>query len=291
MLYTRPQILVKESLMTGPIHCFSPGLLAGKLALITGGGTGIGKAIAYELARAGADLVIAARRREPLEETAKEIASDTDRKVTVLQVDIRNLETVNALADKVADAFGQVDILVNNAGGQFPQAAEDFSANGWRSVVDLNMNGTWNMTQAFGRQMLEGRGGCICQIIIPIGRGNPGLAHSGAARAAVEELSKSLSYEWGPKVRINCVGPGSVVTNAFENTYDDDVLDDIAETPMPHPGTVEDIANGVVFLVSPAGRFITGETLMVDGGVSRYGSNQALKPEDFAHRGELGPDW
>ena len=277
--------------MKGPIHCFASDLLAGKLAMVTGGGTGIGRAIAAELARSGADLILAARRLDVLETAAEEIRIDTKRRVHCRQVDIRNLETVDALVDSIDSEFGQVDILVNNAGGQFPQAAERLSPGGWRSVIDLNLNGTWNMTQAIGKQMLAGRGGTICQITIPVGRGNPGLAHSGAARAGITELSKSLAYEWGPKVRINCVGPGSIVTEAFADTYDDDVLDDIAETPIPHPGTVEDIANGVVFLVSPAGRFISGETLMVDGGVSRYGSNQALKPEDFRYRRELGPDW
>ncbi len=277
--------------MKGPTNCFSPDLLAGKLALVTGGGTGIGRAIADELARAGADLILAARRLEVLESSAKEIRAETGRRVHCLQVDIRDLETVNALAEEISAGFGQVDILVNNAGGQFPQAAENFSPNGWRTVIDLNLNGTWNMTQVIGKQMLAGKGGIICQITIPVGRGNPGLAHSGAARAGITELSRSLSYEWGPKVRINCVGPGSIVTEAFSATYDDDVLDDIAETPIPHAGTVEDIANGVVFLVSPAGRFITGESLMVDGGVSRYGSNQALKSSDFTHRRNRGPDW
>ncbi len=277
--------------MSGPTSCFSTDLLAGKLALVTGGGTGIGKAIAFELARAGADLIIAARRLEALEDTAAEIRAETGRDVHVMQVNIRDLETVDALASSIAERWGQVDILINNAGGQFPQPAEDYSPNGWRTVIDLNLNGTWNMTQALGKQMLDGRGGCICQIIMAMGRGVPGIAHSSAARAGIAELARGLSYEWGPKVRINCLGPGSIVTEGFEDTYDEDVLDDIGETPMPHPGTVEDVANGVVFLVSPAGRFITGETLMVDGGVSRYGSNQALNPEDFKHRGEKGPDW
>ena len=277
--------------MNGPRACFSSELLRGKRALVTGGGTGIGRAIAHELARAGADLVLAARRAETLEEAAASIRDETGRDVDRLLVDIRKLETVDARASEVESRWGQVDILVNNAGGQFPQAAQDYSPNGWRSVIDLNLNGTWNMTQALGRQMLAGRGGCICNVVMTVGRGNPGLAHSGAARAAVTELTRSLSYEWGPKVRVNCVGPGSIVTAGFEETYDDDVLDDIADTPIPHPGTVEDIANGVVFLVSPAARFVTGETLMVDGGVSRYGSNQALKPGDFVHRGEKGPDW
>lgn len=277
--------------MSGPINCYSAELLAGKRALITGGGSGIGKSIALELARAGADLVLAARRLDILEATAAEIRASTGRIVDCLQVNIRDLETVQALADEVASRWGQVDILVNNAGGQFPQPAEDYSPNGWRTVIDLNLNGTWNVTQALGKQMLEGRGGCICNIIMTVGRGNPGITHSSAARAGVQELSRGLSYEWGPKVRINCLGPGAIVTEGFEDTYDEDVLDDIGDTPMPHPGTAEDVANAVVFLVSPAGRYITGETLMVDGGVSRYGSNQALKGSDFKHRGETGPDW
>jgi len=277
--------------MTGPTDCFNPQLLVGKRALVTGGGTGIGRATAFALARAGADLVLASRQLPPLETTADAIKAETGRQVTVRQVDIRNLETVTTLADGVAAEWGQVDILINNAGGQFPQPAAQYSANGWRTIIDLNLNGTWNMIQALGQQMLNGRGGVICNITMTVGRGNPGIAHSGAARAGVAELTRSLSYEWGPKVRINCLGPGAIKTPGMAGTYDDDVLDDIGETPIPQSGTPEDIANGVVFLVSPAGRFITGETLMVDGGVSRYGSNQALKPSDFPHRTSVGPDW
>ena len=277
--------------MMGPKDCFNPELLAGKLALVTGGGTGIGRATAFALARAGADLILAARQQPPLTETAAAINAETGRSVEVMPVDIRDLTTVSALAKQISDRWGQVDILVNNAGGQFPQAAADYSPNGWRTIIDLNLNGTWNMTQAIGKQMLNGQGGVICNITMTVGRGNPGIAHSGAARAGVGELTRSLSYEWGPKVRINCLGPGAIVTPGMESTYDDDVLADIGETPIPQPGTPEDIANGVVFLVSPAGRFITGETLMIDGGVSRYGSNQALKPSDFPHRQTLGPDW
>jgi citronellol/citronellal dehydrogenase len=277
--------------MKVPTGCFSPDLLAGKRALVTGAGTGIGKAIAFELARAGADLLLAARRLDVLEAAAAEVSSATGRTVECAVVDIRDLDSVATLAADVAARWGQVDILVNNAGGQFPQKARDFSPNGWRAIIDLNLNGAWNMTQAFANQMLEGHGGTICQVTMTTGRGNPGIAHSGAARAGIAELARSLSYEWGPKVRINCVGPGSVVTEGFGETYDEDVLKDIGETPIPHPGAVEDIANAVVFLVSPTGRFITGELLMVDGGVSRYGSNQALHPEAFPERGGRGPDW
>ena len=275
----------------GPTNCFAPDLLAGKRALVTGGGTGLGRAIAFALARCGADLLLAARRIEALEATKKQIEDETGRDVAVSTVNIRDLESVAALSQQVAERWGQVDILVNNAGGQFPQKARDFSPKGWRSIIDLNLNGSWNMTQAFGCQMLDGRGGTICQITMTIGRGNPGIAHSGAARAAITELARSLAYEWGPKVRINCLGPGAVETVGFDETYDDDVLGGIAETPIPHPGTPEDIANGVVFLVSPAGRFVTGEFLHVDGGTTLNGPNQALKPRDFPERTGVGPDW
>ncbi len=131
--------------MAGPTHCFTPDLLKGKRALVTGGGTGIGRAIAFALAHAGADLILAARQLEPLQATAQEIATETGRDVLITQVDIRNLDSVQALAEFVTDHGGQVDILVNNAGGQFPQAAENYSANGWRSIIDLNLNGTWNV--------------------------------------------------------------------------------------------------------------------------------------------------
>ena len=277
--------------MSVPTHCYNPDLLKGKRALVTGGGTGIGRAIAFELARAGATVTIAARQVEPLQATAEAIASETQRPVKTRLVDIRDLDSVAQLAAALETEDGQTDILINNAGGQFPQAAENYSPKGWRTIIDLNLNGTWNMTQALGQQMLKGRGGVILNIIMTIGRGNPGIAHSGAARAGVAEMTRSLSYEWGPKVRVNCLGPGAIITPGMQATYDDDVLDDIGDTPIPQPGTPEDIANGAVFLVSPAGRFITGEVLMVDGGVSRYGSNQALKSSDFPHRGALGPDW
>ena len=232
---------------------FRSDLLAGRTALVSGGGSGLGKAIAAGLAAVGADVTIAARRQEILEEAATEIAAATGRSIGVDLVDIRNLETVEALADRHAD----VDILVNNAGGQFPQKARDFSANGWRSVIDLNLNGTWNMTQAFGNKMLDGNGGTICQIIATVGRGIPGIAHSAAARAGVLELTKTLAYEWGPKVRLNCVAPGQFRTDAYDSTYEEGVGDGYVEQPLPHVGHTSDIANAVTFLVSPASRFVT----------------------------------
>lgn len=264
---------------------FSPTLLEGRRALVTGGGSGLGKAIATGLAAVGADVTIAARRIERLEAAAAEIQDATGRSVAVDLVDIRDLDTVTALADR----NGDVDILVNNAGGQFPQKAREFSANGWRSVVDLNLNGTWNMTQAFGNLMLDGGGGTICQIIATIGRGIPGMAHSAAARAGVLELTKTLAYEWGPKVRLNCVAPGQFRTEAYNETYEEGVGDGYVEQPLPHIGHTSDIANAVTFLVSPASRFVTGEVLFVDGGLIVQGPMNALPPDGYPERSEKSP--
>ena len=261
---------------------FRADLLVGRKALVTGGGSGLGKAIATGLAACGADVTIAARRIERLEEAAAEIKEATGQSVAVDLVDIRNLETVTALAERQTG----IDILVNNAGGQFPQKARDFSANGWRSVIDLNLNGTWNMTQAFGNAMLDAGGGTICQIVATVGRGIPGIAHSAAARAGVVELTRTLAYEWGPKVRLNCVGPGQFRTDAYDSTYEEGVGDGFIEQPLPFVGDTTDIANAVIFLVSPASRFVTGEVLFVDGGLMVQGPMSALPPGGYPEREE-----
>lgn len=261
------------------ISPFAPGLLAGQNALVTGGGTGLGRAIAEGLAAAGARVVIAARRIERLEVAAEEIAAATGATVVADVVDIRDRATVEALASR-----HQVDILINNAGGQFPQKARDYSPNGWRSVIDLNLNGTWTMTQVFGNQMLDGAGGNIVQIVAIVGRGLPGIAHTGAARAGVVELSRTLAYEWGPKVRVNCVAPGAFKTEGWESTYDEQVGADMSGVPLPYPGRPSDIANSVVFLASPAAAYITGACLYVDGGHVLHGAISALPPGSYPER-------
>ena len=261
---------------------FASDLLAGRKALVSGGGTGLGKAIARGLLLSGADVVIAARRQEVLDEAAAELAADTGKTVEVDLVDIRNLETVEALAGRHGDA----SILVNNAGGQFPQKARSFSPNGWRSVIDLNLNGTWNMTQAFGDAMLSGDGGVICQIIAVVGRGMPGIAHSAAARAGVAELTRTLAWEWGPKVRLNCVAPGQFKTDAWHDTYEEGVGAGVTEYPLPYEGHVADIADSVVFMASPASRYVTGQVLYCDGGLINVGLMSALPDGGYPERDE-----
>ena len=255
-------------------------LLDGREAVVTGGATGLGRAIAIGLAQVGAKVTIVSRQEEVLRQTAEDISNQTGKEVCYDMVDIRDIESVAHLSDR----HKNVDILVNNAGGQFPQKARDFSPNGWRSVIDLNLNGTWNMTQAFGNNMLEGQGGSICQIIATVGRGIPGIAHSASARAGVLELSRTLAFEWGPKVRVNCVAPGQFRTEAFDSTYDDGVGDGFVDQPIPSIGDVSDVANGVIFLVSSAARFITGEVLYVDGGLILQGPMSALPVDGYPER-------
>jgi citronellol/citronellal dehydrogenase len=262
--------------VSGP---FAGDLLAGRTALVTGGGTGLGFAISMALSAAGADVVIAARRRDRLEDAALRLRAATGNAVAVDVVDIRDRSTVEALASR-----HQIDILVNNAGGQFPQKARDFSPNGWASVIDLDLTGTWAMTQVFGNQMLDGDGGSIVQIVAIVGRGLPGIAHSAAARAGVVELSRTLAYEWGPSVRVNCVAPGAFRTEGWESTYDEEVGSDMSGVPLPYAGRPEDVANAVVFLASPAAAYVTGVYLPVDGGHLLHGPISALPPDGYPER-------
>jgi len=265
----------------GAMKVFSPELLRGQVALVTGGGTGLGRVIAQALAEAGADLLLAARDVPRLDVAAAEIHAATGRRVETAPVNIRDRAAVEALGARAVELFGSIDMLINNAGGQFPQPARAFRPKGWQAVIDTNLTGTWNMTQVFGNQMLDGAGGSITNIIAVVGRGFPGIAHTAAARAGVLELSHTLAIEWGPKVRVNCVAPGAIATEGFQKTYDPGITALTEGIPIPRLGTREEIAHAVVFLASPAASYITGEVLYVAGGQQIYGRNQAIFDTQF----------
>lgn len=264
-----------------PTRVFAPDLLAGRTALVTGGASGIGHAIAVQLAEAGADLLLAARNLERLDIVAAEIRERTGRRVETGQVDIRQRETVEALAERARSLFPRIDILVNNAGGQFAAPAKDYKPKGWNAVIETNLTGTWNMTQVFGVPMLEGEGGAIVNVIAVVGRGMPGISHTSAARAGVLELTRSLSYEWGPKVRLNCVAPGPIRTDAFAATYHPDIFKLCEGLAIPRFGRPEEVAYAVTFLASPAAAWITGDVMFVAGGQQSFGRCQALFDEAF----------
>jgi len=259
---------------------FASDLLAGDVALVTGGGTGIGAAVATALVAGGARVVIASRSQEHLDQGAAEIEAATGVAVMTRACDIRRPEQVEELLDAVQAAHGRLDVLVNNAGGQFPQRAERYSVKGWNAVIDNNLNGTWYVTQAVGRAMISGGGGRIVSIIANHYRGIPGGAHTSAARAAVANLTKTLAVEWGRHgIRVNAVAPGPIEASGFTATYDPRVVQRARELPLGRLGTVDEVAAAVLFLASAASSWTTGTTLDVTGGQHLTGDTWVIDPD------------
>ena len=243
------------------------GSLAGRSALVTGGGTGIGRATAELLAELGARVAVAGRRAELLEETAGAIrAGGGD--CLPLAGDVREPEAARGLVDKVMAAFGSLDILVNNAGGQFVAPAEEISLNGFRAVMRLNLDAVWELTRlAAVESMLPNGYGKVISVVLSPRRGIPGMFHSSAARAAVESMTRTLATEWGGRgVRLTCVAPGTIDTEGWRG-YGETVEDVAATIPLRRLGTVGEVARMIAFLATPAGDFVTGTTVVIDGGV------------------------
>ncbi|MGO8868390.1 MAG: SDR family oxidoreductase [Alphaproteobacteria bacterium] len=252
---------------------FAPGLFAGCKVLVTGGGTGIGFAIASEFGGLGASVVIAGRTVETLEKAAGILAS-RGIAASALPLNIRKEGEVAGLFDQLERLALFPDILVNNAGGQFARQALDISANGFRAVVDLNLNGTWHMCQAFAtRAVARGSGGTIINIVLSAESGSPGFAHSAAARAGVINLTKTLAIEWARHgIRVNAVAPGTIETAALEQYHKANTRAAIARLPVKRIGRPLEVAWAVAFLASRGGEYITGATLFVDGGKHLAGS-------------------
>ena len=263
-------------LATGPLT-FRDGLLDGRVALISGAGRGIGKAIAYQFARLGAKVAICGRNPERLDATAaglRTLGAD----VLALPLTIRDPEAVGRLFDAVYDRFGKVDVLVNNAGGQYPQAAIDFSVKGWNAVIDTNLNGTWYMMQTAAQRWRDtGTKGSIANIVAVVWRGMPGIAHTCAARAGVIYLSKTVAIEWAPLgIRVNCVAPGIIATEGM-HVYPDEARREFPKSNlMGRFGEVRDVADAVTYLSGPSGAFVTGEVMVVDGGNQIWGQQWTI---------------
>lgn len=254
-------------------HIFKQDLFNGKTALITGGGTGIGFAIAQLLGELGATIIIAARTLDTLKEAqqkmhAKGISCEIE------ELNIRDDKQVAALFEKLSAQHALPDILINNAGGQFEAAAVDISANGFRSVIDLNLNGTWHMSCAYGKACIaQQKPGCIINIVLCCGAGMPNMVHAGAARAGVINMTKTLANEWAPLVRVNAVAPGTIQTSGLDQ-YDQTALRQaIQKLPVKRMGQPEEVAQSVAYLCSEAGQYITGTTLEIDGGEHLMGAS------------------
>lgn len=242
-------------------------MLDGQVAIVTGGGSGIGRATALELAGNGATVVICGRRQEPLDETA---ALEPHGRIEGITCDIREEDQVDALVDEVLARHGRIDILVNNAGGQFLSPAEDITPKGFRTVVRLNLEGTWLMTHAVATKAFipGGNGGRVVSVTLTPHTGLAGMAHSSAARAGVENLMKVLAIEWARfGIKLSAVAPGVVATETFMTKYPAAFRDHYTESVLAGElVTPEEVAQTIAFVVSPAGRAISGSVINVDHG-------------------------
>jgi citronellol/citronellal dehydrogenase len=248
---------------------FRPGLFEGKTVLVTGGGTGLGRCTAHELASLGAHVLIAARRADRLERTAAEIQEAGGRCTTAV-LDVRDEKAVDQVVAALVAAHGRIDGLVNNAGGQFVKPAGQISPNGWRTVVDLILNGTFLVSSAVYRHSMERHGGAIVNMLADVWTGFPGMAHMAAARAGLANLTITLSMEWAPSgVRVNAVAPGTILSSGmlhYPREIQERVVAEMGKSPPARLGTESEVAAAIVFLLSPGAAFVSGTTLAVDGG-------------------------
>jgi citronellol/citronellal dehydrogenase len=238
---------------------------AGKVALVTGGGTGIGRAAALELARTGAKLAICGRRPEPLESVQAELGDDC----LAVPTDVREPEQVAALVEQTLARFGRIDVLVNNAGGQFLAPAEEISLKGWRAVHRLAVDAAWDVTRTVAeRSMIPNKDGVVVFIGFSPRRGMAEMAHAAAARAALENLAGSLALEWSEHgIRTVCVALGNIATEGLDGYGPERVAEWEREVPLGRLGTPEEAAALIAFLASPGGAYVTGTTVVMDGGL------------------------
>ena len=277
------------ALLNSPEHLWTtdtvyrPDLFAGKVALVSGAGSGIGRACALLFARLGAKLVLCGRTPEKLQAVADFIRAKGS-EALVVPTNIREPEQVDALFLAAHTQYGRIDYTINNAGGQFPQAAIDFPPKGWNAVINNNLNGTWLMMQRAAQYWRDqNTPGSIVNIVVVVERGMPGVAHTVAARAGVIGVSRTVAIEWAPLgIRVNCVAPGLTATEGLEVYPPEAQKEFPLANPMKRPGTPMEIAEACVYLSASSGSFINGEVLTVDGGGKLWGELwTAGRPDHF----------
>jgi NAD(P)-dependent dehydrogenase (short-subunit alcohol dehydrogenase family) len=246
---------------------FASGLLEGQICVVSGAGTGMGRATALELGRLGAKVIGCGRRAEPLAETAK-VMSSGGGSFEHESLDIRDDEAVDSFMNGIVERHGRIDLLVNNAGGQFMSPAEAITPKGFRTVIELNVQGTWQMTHAAAtKAFIPQGGGKVVSVTLSPHQGMPGMVHSGAARAAVENMMRTLSIEWSRfGIKLVAIAPGQFDTETLRTKYPKVVVDNVADTvPLGRMGTEEEMAWLIAYLASPAGDFYSGCVITIDG--------------------------
>ena len=256
-----------------------PDANAGRVALVTGGGTGIGRATAIELADSGARVAVCGRREEPLARVREEIEAGGGECLAVA-ADLREPGEVARVVDAALARFGTLDVLVNNAGGQFSAPAEEISEKGWSAVQRVTVDAVWSVTRAVATgAMIPGGGGLIVFVGFSPLRGIPGFAHAAAGRAAVANLASGLALEWSRhRIRTVCVAPGTILTEGLEGYAPEAVEGWARAVPLGRLGRPEEVASVIAFLASAGGAYVTGTTIVVDGGADAWGIGEPPPP-------------
>jgi NAD(P)-dependent dehydrogenase (short-subunit alcohol dehydrogenase family) len=251
-------------------YMFKDKILNDRVVVITGGGTGLGKEIAKQFARHGADIIIASRKMEHLEAGKTEIEKE-GREVMIYQLDIREPNKVKEFCNAVFERYGKIDILINNAAGNFIYPSEKLPFAGWNAVIDIVLNGSFYCSQIFGKQMIAQRNGQILNILATYAwTGGPGVVHSACAKAGVLAMTRTLAVEWAShNIRVNAIAPGPFETQgANERLWPSNEIRDsiVNQIPAKRFTTTEEVAQAALYLVSPYSGYITGECLVIDGG-------------------------
>jgi 2,4-dienoyl-CoA reductase [(3E)-enoyl-CoA-producing], peroxisomal len=262
---------------------FRENLFAGKVALVTGGATGIGRGLALALARHGADLAIASRKEENLKAASSQIEALSGRRCLPLVADVRQAEAVDAAVARTVEELGTLDIVVNNAAGNFLCPSSDLTPNGFGTVIDIDAKGTWNTSRAAFHAWMRDHGGQILNISATLHYGGtPGQVHVAAAKAAVDALTRTLAVEWGPLgIRVNAIAPGPILdTEGTRRLLPGAAPQKLsAVTPIRRLGAIADIVNLALFVLSAAGSNLNGAIMVSDGGLSlSSGLRPALDP-------------